>query len=458
MTVKRPGVAYRQVSQTEDKNMHVIDELASFAAGHAEGSIGSKTREACSLLVMDLMAAVAAGFGSGLASSTRAAADQAYGTGPSGVWLTGRKLSIAGAAMSNAAAASALDIDDGHRGAGGHPGAGIISSVLSVAQAIGSTDDQIFDALALGYDVGLRVATSRPTPTIDTYFSCRWLTYGVAAAAGRLLGLDEARMAHAMAIAGAEGPIVYPSATSRYQGSTVKEGIPPAVVVGLTGAFRARAGATGPRDLLDRDDRFVRTIVTGGLGEHWWLEDCYLKPYACCRYMHAAVDAIAVLRKPGRPVVNLRVETFPRSLGLANERAPTTLEGAQYSFYFSCALAALHGASALQPVDPAMLINPDVLELSNRVELVSHPDFVDAFPKRTPCRVIMDQGDGPEELTVPFPLGDVANPMGREQVREKFRLIGGSSVDSAWQDRILAALEGLTSKGFRPLFEALEAG
>ena len=38
--------------------------------------------------------------------------------------------------------------------------------------------------LALGYDVALRVGTSRPTPTIETYSSGRWVNYGVAAAAG----------------------------------------------------------------------------------------------------------------------------------------------------------------------------------------------------------------------------------------------------------------------------------
>lgn len=435
--------------------MHAIEELAAFVADHPEGALPAGAREAASLLVADLIGATAAGLDSQLAQAARAAAEQLYGSGPAGIWLTGTKLSVAGAAMANAAAASALDIDDGHRGAAGHAGAGIIPAVFAVAQALDASDERIFDAIALGYDVALRVATSRPTPTIETYSSGRWVNYGAAAAAGRLLGLDAPTLAHAMAIAGAEGPISFPMGSSKYQGSTVKEVIPPAVVAGLTGAYRARAGATGPRDLLDRDDRFTRAVLTGGLGQRWWLQDCYLKPYACCRYMHAAVDAILALREPAKPILSLRIETFPRGLGLANERAPQTLEGGQYSYYFSCALAAIHGAAALQPVDPAHLRDPQVRELAARIELSEHHDFASAFPKSTPCRVIIDQGEGPRSLTVPYPLGDVANPMNRTQVTEKFRRIGAANVAPDWQDTILAALDGLTNAGFRPLFAAL---
>lgn len=437
--------------------MHALDELARFVAGHPAGSLPAPARESASLLVADLIGATAAGLDSRLASAARATASEIYGAGPARVWLTDLSLSVAGAAMANAAAASALDIDDGHRGAAGHAGAGVIPAVFAVAQALGSTDEAIFDALALGYDVALRVGTARPTPTIETYSSGRWVNYGVAAAAGRLLGLDAAQLAHAMAIAGAEGPISFPSGTSRYQGSTVKEVIPPAVVAGLTGAYRAKAGATGPRDLLDRDDRYTRSVLTGGLGERWWLQDCYLKPYAACRYMHAAIDAILALRQPGKPIVSLRIETFPRALKLSNERAPQTLEGGQYSFYFSCALAALHGAAALQPVDPRHLEDPQVLELAGRIELTAHEDFADAFPKGTPCRVILDQGDGPKSLTVLHPLGDVANPMSRAQVTEKFRRIGAASVVPDWQEAILAALDALLVDGFRPLFASLAA-
>lgn len=357
--------------------------------------------------------------------------------------------------MANAAAASALDIDDGHRGAAGHAGAGVIPAALAVGQALGSSDEQIINAIVLGYDVALRVASSRPTSTIDTYSSGRWVGYGAAAAAGRLLGLTAEQLANALAIAGAEGPISFPTGSSKYQGTTVKEAIPPAVTAGLTGAYRARAGATGPLDLLDKSSHFDREILIGGLGQTWWLQQCYLKPYACCRYMHAAIDAVLQLRQPGKTIRSLRIETFPQGLKLSNARTPKTLEAGQYSFYFSCALAALYGPSALQPVDPARLTDPDVLDLAGRIELVAHEDFAGSFPKGTPCRVIIDQGEGPQTATVLHPLGDVANPMSRGQVTEKFRTIGAASVDSVWLNDILPALDGILDHGFGPLFSAL---
>src|SRR5690606_41268205 len=69
--------------------------------------------------------------------------------------------------------------------------------------------------------------------------------------------------------------------------------------------------------------------------------------------------------------------------------------------------------------------------------------------------IFMDQGDGPQSATVLHPLGDVANPMSRDQVIDKFRKIGAGSVDSLWLDDILPALDGVLEHGFGPLFEAL---
>lgn len=437
--------------------MHMISRLADFVSGHPRDELPQQTREAISLLLLDLMGATAAGLMGPLAASARKAAADIYGAGNAQVWLTETRLSVAGAAMANSAAASALDIDDGHRGAAGHAGAGVIPTALAVAQSIGASDGEILDAIALGYDVALRVAASRPTRTIETYASGRWVSYGAAAAAGRLLRLNSSQQAHALAIAGAEGPIVFPTGSSKFQGSTVKEGIPPAVVAGLTGAYRARAGATGPLDLLDDATRYEPTLLAGGLGESWELEKCYLKPYACCRYMHAAIDGILTLRQSGREIRRLRIETFPQGLRLGNERAPRSLEGGQYSFYFSCALAALRGREALQPVDPNTLKDAEILALSSQIELDVSSDFTSAFPVGTPARVLMDQGEGLEEVVIDYPLGDVANPMSWDQIADKFKNIGKQSLSRQRQEHIISAISGIETAGFAPLFNALSA-
>jgi len=118
-------------------------------------------------------------------------------------------------------------------------------------------------------------------------------------------------------------------------------------------------------------------------------------------------------------------------------------------------LAAVHGAEALQPVDPDRLNDPAVMDLADRIDLAAHDDFADSFPQRTPCRVIIDMGDGPRSLTVLDPVGDVANPMSRVQVTEKFRRISAANIKIERQNEILAALEGLLEQGFGPLFAVL---
>jgi 2-methylcitrate dehydratase PrpD len=435
--------------------MHAIEELAAFVTSHKKGSVSQEAKDMASLLISDLVAAASAGFNSQLAKAARQAAVAAYGLGQSQVWFSEHKLSIVGAAMSNSAAASALDIDDGHRGAAGHPGAAVLPAILAAAETLGSDDIAIFDAIILGYDVALRVATSRPTGTFPTYSSGLWGAYGVAAGVGSLLGLSAKQMANALAIAGAESPVSYPTGTSKYQGSSVKEVIPPAVVVGITAAFRAKAGALGPLDLLDNDQRFTRTVLVGDLGREWWIRQCYLKPYACCRYMHAAVDAILEMRELDKPIVSLKIETFPQGLKLGNSRTPPTLEAGQYSFYFSCALAAIYGEEALQPVEPAMLTDESVLDLASRIELNAHEDFSASFPKGTPCRVILDQGNGEEVRTVLHPLGDVANPMSAPKVLQKLNRISRHNVGEEQRQIIVNALGGLQTNGFAPLSAAL---
>ncbi|RUX26311.1 MmgE/PrpD family protein [Mesorhizobium sp. M2A.F.Ca.ET.042.01.1.1] len=440
--------------------MQPLPKLANFVANYPAGSLPLATKKTIATLLLDLIGATGAGLNSPLAAAARASALSAYGDGSISVWLTDRTSSVVGAAMANSAAASALDIDDGHRGAAGHAGAGVIPAALAVAEAVSAPTAEVLTAIALGYEVALRVASCRPAASVDTYASGRWVNYGAAAVAARLLKLSAEQTAHALGIAGGEGPIVFTAPSPKFEGSTIKEGIPPAVVAGITAAYRAREGATGPFDLFDDETRFDPKVLLENLGSSWEAQKCYLKPYACCRYMHAAVDAILSMRQPGKEIKTLRIDTFPQAMRLANERAPTNLEGAQYSFYFNCALAALHGGEALQPVDLARLTDKSVLELADRIELVASAEFATSFPVGTPARVLMDQGKGIEEMLVLHPLGDVANPMSTDQIVEKFKNIT-EDLGAEWQEKIIFSALNFEEGGMAPLVAALspiEAG
>jgi 2-methylcitrate dehydratase PrpD len=401
-------------------------QLAHFVSNTKPGKVPPTVLQRTALNVLDTIASAAGGFRTRNASEMRSAADAFFGAGDGSVWFSGGALHAGGAVLANCAAASALDIDDGHRGASGHPGASIVPAVLQACNNL-NTDVRAHDLLtacALGYDVACRVAASRLPGTVKTYSSGRWVGYGVAAALGWLQRLPAETIAHAMTIAGAESPENLPAGSYRRM-SSVKGGSPWSTLTAFLAVERAKAGADGPLDSLDRTGVFDRQLLTRELGERWEVMHTYLKPYASCRYAHAATDAVLAVAAGkslrAADVDELIVEVFPEAFTITNEVAPETLEGAQFSIPFNVAVAALRGVAAFRPMRPELLRDPEVVALARKIRLVEAEDMRSAFPKFTPSRVKLKvRGEWLVE-TVTHPLGDVDNPMSWPQVEQKFR-------------------------------------
>jgi 2-methylcitrate dehydratase PrpD len=91
-----------------------------------------------------------------------------------------------GIAALNAAVASMLDLDDGHRAAPGHPGAAAIPAALAAAESHGADADaeRVLAAIAIGYEVGVRIAGARDVGTLHTFDSGLWCGQGQRAGAG----------------------------------------------------------------------------------------------------------------------------------------------------------------------------------------------------------------------------------------------------------------------------------
>jgi 2-methylcitrate dehydratase PrpD len=421
--------------------------LAEYVRDTAADTPDTTVARAAANVLIDLLGCAAAGYSSPAARSTRNTVRRLYAAGPTPLWFTSDKRRPEGAAMANSTAASALDLDDGHRQAGGHPGAAVVPVVLAVAAAEGANGRDVIAALRAGYEVAVRVAGARDFSRLDTLSSGRWCAYGVAAAAGLLTRDAPQILATAFSIAGALSPGLSAAGYSTLMGNQVKEGIPWAVMTGLTALELARQGLTGPLDILDHPDYFDAAAITTGLGTGSALTTVYFKPYACCRWIHAAIDAVVELVAGGAlspgGIGTVDVYTFARALRLNNSADPDTLEGAQYSLPFCLAVAACGGAEALLPLSPEWLHRPEVTRLAARVHLHVDPTLDARFPAEAGARIRLETAVGHLEKTVRHPLGDPDNPLDWIRLTTKFQCLSAGVMAPAVQDRLLAAAEGL---------------
>ncbi|KQZ87937.1 hypothetical protein ASD64_19845 [Mesorhizobium sp. Root157] len=432
--------------------------LARFCSRVSIDDIPGEVWDATERALLDTIAAIMGGAGTQNAQSTRTASLDIFGTGAFRAWCSdGDAMHFLGALFANCAAASALDVDDGHRGAAGHPGAAIVPAVLMECQKTPLPGEDVLAAIAIGYDVALRVGQSRRRHDEISYASGIWTCYGVAAALGRLRGLSEHDMTHAIAIAGAEAPQNLPQGACL--ASSVKGSSPWSTVTAAVAVARAAAGATGSIDLLDRPTAFDVAAICQDLSKRWLITETYQKPYASCRYTHPVIDAILQLRPEAgwelSAIQSINVEIFPEAEKLPNNVAPSSLEDAQFSVPFAAALAVVKGASGFRPLLPNSLVDPRVLDLAKRISIdYSAVDFINTFPARTSARVLLTINDGHLGAQVDYPIGDVANPMTIEAIEQKLADFGRDDAQSK-AELLVAEVKALRRSDSQRLLDLL---
>ena len=400
--------------------------------------------------IIDCIAAISGGVPTENARLSRAAARATFGEGLFKPWLTNEPgMHELGALFSNCAAASALDIDDGHRAAAGHPGAAIIPAALMRAIALNLDGYDLLAGIVLGYEVALRIASARRHVDDISFASGIWTGYGVAAALGFLEKHDAGQIAHAISIAGAEAPANLPQGACT--ASSVKGSSPWSTVAAWVASARSRVGATGSLDMLDRDAVYDTASMLKGLGERWSISDIYFKPYAACRYTHPVIDAIVDMKRQhrfvGSDIRELTVQIFPEARKLPNSVRPTSLEDAQFSIPFTTALAAFYGESGFRPMTVAHLGDSDVLALSESVRIEYPDSLLDHFPKYTPAHVQIVLGDAHIDKTVTIPIGEPGNPLSRQQLTNKLQDLAPRGSKNCFARSIAEHVQGLGNAG-----------
>ncbi|MER8435946.1 MmgE/PrpD family protein [Mesorhizobium sp. M1312] len=422
----------------------VAETLAQYIRAFTISDMFPSTRYKISDLAIDLVGAAAAGFPSDPARATRAVAGDIFQAGQSSVWFTDRRLTSCAAGFANSAAASAMDVDDGHREAIGHPGAPIISAVLAEGESLSSGEERLACAIAIGYEIGIRIAAAQAN-RIDRheYATGRWASIAVAASVGFLRGLDEVALAQSLAIAGTHRACQIPSGASRQLGQ-VKEGIAWSTLNGFLAVSLAEQGVTASLDIFDIPALFDVQAITAGLGTGLKVDAAYTKPYSCCRWIHAAIDALLILMDANQvaaeDVEAVIVHTIGPAARLNNKTSPSSHFEAQFSVPYCLAVAALEGAGSLLAPDMGDMNDRRRIVFAQKVRVKIDPVLDGLFPGRTAARVELVTRHQTIEQQVDFPKGDAMNPMKRIEIVEKFRTLARYGLDRETAERVCSSV------------------
>ncbi|WID98803.1 MmgE/PrpD family protein [Bosea vestrisii] len=439
--------------------METVRRLADYVAGARQEALADDLREAACRAVLDLVAAALPGIDAPGPRAVRRVASATMAGGSLPIWFTGQRAGLAGAIWCNASAAAALDLDDGHRIARGHPGAAIIPAALAAAEEMGATTDELLRAIAVGYEVGVAIGAAR-----RFYANTgMWSGYGVVAALGFLRRTPPDILAHAFAIAGISAPNQLHAGAGplfpAQEGNDVKEGIAWSSATAIHALLLAEAGHSGPLALLDHPEHFQLEGLADGLGQQRYIARNYMKFYACCRHVHAPVEALLGLlaQHPLAPddIEAIEVATYSGALRIANRPEPSGFTDIQFSIPYCLALVAIDGPGALLPLTPDALDRPDVIALAKKVSLRLDPELDTRFPVETLSRITLHNSGRTFASPVTAPRGEASAPPSWAELEDKLRQAGRFSATPAQQDRLIAACNRLRKGDHAPLLDAL---
>jgi 2-methylcitrate dehydratase PrpD len=320
-------------------------------------------------------------------------------------------------------------------------------------------DRDILHAVTIGYEVGIRIASSRGFYARTGY----WGGFGAAAGVATLRGLGPAEFARALAMAGETSPQMLTTtagpAWPQPIGSDVKEGVPWSAANGVVAVGLAQAGFDGPLDMLDHKPFFDAEAILAPRPT-LAIDEVYTKFYSCCRHLHAPVDALlSVMAANGIAAAEIdaiEVGAYSGALRISNRTDPANLVDMQYSIPYCLGLVALHGPDVLLPLGESALDDRAAAAIAKKVRLFIDPECEARFPAQTPVRLVVLAGSQRFQSAITTPRGEADQPLSWSDRIAKFERATRFTLDDGERRGFLACFDALAEGRLGPLRDRLK--
>ena len=418
--------------------MSVARELGEFLTGVDVADLPGRAMELAAMLVASTIASAALGRGIESAAIVRALAREKGGRGDASVWFDGgAKLPVAEAAQANAVMSDAAASDDSDLRNIVHAGTPLTATTLAIAEQKGIGGAEVLAVIVVGYEAAGRIgAAMTPGFRQRGFHGCHAAVFAAAVAAARLMRLDAAKAAQAIALAATSiGGLAAAADTSlarEYHGGL-------ATRLGIEAALAAGRGYRAEERILETRRGFFEAYggvggaaagaeATSGLGETWDIvTDMAVKLVPGGHPYHALGEAAAKAAREGgfaaEEIDNITVSR-PGTTALTGPLHPKDLVDMAHSpAYFVAAGAADRDFSWVHAT-PAKIADPVIHHLIDRVRVGLPPPAAEAQHYRQGATVTIRTHDGrAATATVRVPKGAAMLGLAWAEIDAKYRAL-----------------------------------
>jgi len=372
------------------------------------------------------------------------------------IFASRQRTSALDAALVNGTASHALDFDDVSGVFGGHPSAPLVAPLLAIAEECALSGAEMLTAYVVGVEVEMRFARAVHTHHYDKGWhpTSTLGTFGAAAAVSRLLKLDRAQTACALAMAASFaaglkanfGTMTKPL----HVGQCARNGV-------LAGLLAERGYSANPA-AVEHDQGFLNVFdgpgnfdiepLTADWSEPWEIAggDIKLKRFPCCGSAQAAIAvALDLIRDSDFVLADIaHVDVLVPGRGLRHTDRPdprTALE-AKFSVQYAVARALYDKTVGLADFTDERLMDQRIRDVLARLTARAHPDMHDRGPNYWGAEITVSLKDGrrlTRKVEAPAPGG----AMTEDERRAKFLMCAERALPAAQTMTLYERLQGL---------------
>ena len=449
--------------------MTQVEALAKYAARASFADLSAQSRKQLPVHILDSIGCCVAALGAGPIEACRAQVADFGGDGPCAL-IGGSKANPIYAAFWHTALVRYVDFMDNFLAPTEtcHT-ADNFGVALTITDYAGGSGRDLMLAVALSYTVQSRFVDHANFMTRGFDHTTQ-LAFSLNAAAGLILGMSEAQIANAIAMAAvsdASFAVVRAKPLSQWKGLASAQ----SALEAMNTLFLARRGVQGPLQVIEGTNG-IDNLLHMQVRIDWDKEgyegvlESTIKKYNAMIHtqsaVHCMVELVRQRKVDASKVVSIEADvtrmTYDFSGGglYGMDKVVTTKEQADHNLPYLLAVAMLDGDVMPAQFEPDRIARADVQQLLKKVSVRPDREYTELYPAKMPAKITVRLQDGAviEHEVRDFP-GMPSDPFTWEDSVEKFdRLVAGRADESVSRE-IKDAVRSLESIQVKDLMQLL---